>query len=84
MKRRFNQVKNSSARRQRFRGGQSMVEYALGIGCVAALCVVALGSLGHISGHTVRSVEQAINYNGQTSEHPEETVKLGATPWVLN
>ena len=63
---------------------QSMVEYALGIGCVAALCVVALGSLGHISGHMIHSVEQATNYQGTTSQHPEETVKLGATPWVLN
>jgi hypothetical protein len=64
--------------------GQSMVEYALGIGCVAAVCMIALGSLGHISGHMVHAVEQSINYGGQTSEHPEETVKLGATPWKLD
>jgi hypothetical protein len=64
--------------------GQSMVEYALGIGCVAALCVVALGSLGHISGHMIHNVEEATNYQGATSEHAHATVKIGATPWVLN
>ena len=63
--------------------GQSMAEYAIGIGCVAALCMIALGSLGHISGHMIHNVETAINYGGSTSAHPEETVKLSATPWVL-
>ncbi len=77
MQRRFAAKRRSST-------AQSMVEYALGIGCVAALCVVALGSLGHISGHMIYNVEQATNYQGTTSQHPEETIKLGATPWVLN
>ena len=72
------------AAKRRSSTAQSMVEYALGIGCVAALCVVALGSLGHISGHMIHKVEQATNYQGAISEHPEETIKLGATPWVLN
>src|SRR5215470_7237535 len=40
--------------------GQSMVEYALAIGCVAALCMVAIGSLGHLSGHIFHTVEGAI------------------------
>lgn len=65
------------------RQGQSMVEYALGIGCVAALCVVALASLGHISGHTLHAVEHAVNYQGTLSSHPEETVNLSSTPWKL-
>ena len=68
----------------RHASGQSMVEYALGIGCVAALCMVALGALGHVSGHMIHNVEQALNYQGQKSVHPEETIRLNATPWVLN
>ncbi len=35
---------------KRCRRGQSLVEYVLGLGCVAALCMVALGTLGHM-GH---------------------------------
>lgn len=61
---------------------QSMVEYALGIGCVAAVCMIALGSLGHISGHILKNVNNAINSPNQVV-HPEETVNLSATPWVL-
>jgi hypothetical protein len=81
----FTPMRNKSrAISRRQNAGQSMVEYALGIGCIAALCMVALGSLGHICGHMVHAVEQAINYGGQTSQHPEETVNLSATPWNLN
>jgi len=68
---------------KRSKRGQSMVEYALGIGCVAALCVVALGSLGHISGDMIRNVEQATNYQGQTSSDVGRTIKVTSTPWVL-
>lgn len=64
--------------------GQSMVEYAIGIGAVAALCMVALGSLGHICGHMLMEVEHAINYNGTKSSHPHSTVNPNATPWVLD
>ena len=70
--------------RNRSKRGQSMVEYALGIGCVAAVCMIALGSLGHISGDMIRNVEQAINYQGQTSPDMGRTIKQNATPWVLN
>ncbi len=68
---------------KRGKRGQSMVEYALGIGCVAALCVVALGSLGHITGDMIWGVEQATNYNGTKSTEPGRTIKATATPWVL-
>lgn len=61
-----------------------MVEYAIGIGAVAALCMVALGSLGHISGHMIQKVEHAINYKGTKSSHPHATVNLNSTPWVLD
>jgi len=63
--------------------GQSMVEYALAIGCVAALCMVAIGSLGHLSGHIFHTVEGAIKYPNHTP-HPEEMVNLSATPWILH
>lgn len=71
-------------KKRRVSGGQSMVEYALGIGCVAALCVVALGSLGHITGHMILGVEKATNYGGTKSTHPEETIKLDAKPWIVD
>lgn len=64
--------------------GQAMVEYALGIGCVAALCMIALGSLGHISGDIIYSVQDAINYGGGKATAPGRIVNNGATPWVID
>ena len=64
--------------------GQSMVEYALGLGCVAALCMVALGSLGHICGDMITAVQNAINYGGTKAPDPGRTINANATPWVLN
>ncbi len=61
-----------------------MVEYAIGIGAVAALCMVALGSLGHICGDMIYNVEHAINYGGSTSSSPGRTINQSATPWVLD
>ncbi|MBK9618172.1 MAG: hypothetical protein IPP57_06185 [Candidatus Obscuribacter sp.] len=72
---------------KRGKRGQSMVEYALGIGCVAALCVVALGSLGHIAGDMVWKVEQATNYGGTKSSEPGRTIKntgADAQPWIVD
>lgn len=63
--------------------GQSMVEYALGIGCVAALCVVALGSLGDMCGDMIHNVELAINYQGPKSSDFTPTIKRTAQPWNL-
>ena len=68
----------------RKQSGQSMVEYALGLGCISALCMVALGSLGDISGDMIQGIEQAINYGGQTSGHFNPMVKRTATPWNIN
>jgi hypothetical protein len=76
-------MKSYKSNNKRSKRGQSMVEYALGIGCVAALCVVALGSLGHISGEMIRNVETATNYGGSTSAAVGRTMKVDATPWVL-
>jgi hypothetical protein len=64
--------------------GQSMVEYALGIGCVSALCMVALGSLGHIAGDMIYNVEHAVNYGGTMSPTPGRTINKTAQPWVLD
>ena len=41
--------------------GQSMVEYAIGIGCVTAVCMLVLGGLGHASADVVRQVLVNIN-----------------------
>jgi hypothetical protein len=76
-------MKSNKSNNKRSKRGQSMVEYALGIGCVAALCVVALGSLGHISGEMIRNVETATNYGGSTSAAVGRTMRVDATPWVL-
>lgn len=61
-----------------------MVEYAIGIGAVAALCMVALGSLGHICGDMIFNVEHAINYGGSQSSSPGRTILPNATPWELD
>lgn len=65
------------------RRGQSMVEYALAIGCVSALCMVALGSLGFINWRIFHNMEHAFSPGPPTSAHPTRTIKQGATPWVL-
>ncbi|HEY9868401.1 MAG TPA: hypothetical protein V6D08_04495 [Candidatus Obscuribacterales bacterium] len=64
--------------------GQSMVEYALGLGCVAALCMVAVGGLGHISGDIIWSVQNAINYGGSRPAEPGRMVNNAATPWQID
>jgi hypothetical protein len=71
-------------RKKRSAHGQSMVEYAIGIGAVSALCMVALGSLGHISGDMIRAVETSINYLDGFSPDTGRTINRTATPWVLN
>lgn len=46
---------------RRSRKGQSMVEYALGIGCVAAVCMMAMQGLGLTSADILRQVIMSIN-----------------------
>jgi hypothetical protein len=64
-----------------------MVEYALGIGCVAAVCVVAMSFLGHISGDIFNNMQQSINYQGGPGTHGvADTGKLvneNQQPWNL-
>jgi hypothetical protein len=62
--------------------GQSLVEYALGIGAITALCMVALASTGHMSGHIIKNVVNSFNSSEQAA-HPEEEVNLQAQPWIL-
>lgn len=64
--------------------GQSMVEYAVGLGCVTALCMIVLGSLGHISGDIINSVQSAINYGGSRPSSPGRMVSNSATPWAID
>jgi hypothetical protein len=64
--------------------GQSMVEYAIGIGAVSACCMVALGSLGHISGDIFQSVQNAITYGGARPADPGRMINNSATPWSID
>lgn len=61
---------------------QAMIEYALGIGCVAAVCMVLLASLGHISAHVIWQIGTAVKSPDQAN-HPEPSINLSAQPWVL-
>ena len=74
-------------RRNRNRKGQSLVEYAIGIGCVSAVCMVALSFLGHISGDIFQNVQSAINYQGGPGAHgvgdPGKLVNADQTPWNM-
>lgn len=69
---------------RRSKKGQSMVEYALGLGCISALCMIVLGSLGHICGDIIWNVQSAINYGGTYASEPGRMVNKTATPWVIN
>lgn len=73
---------------KRSKKGQSMIEYALGIGCVAAVCFAAMGELGHISGDIFNNMQQSINYQGGPGSHgvadTGRIVNANQTPWVLN
>ncbi|CAN5325882.1 hypothetical protein BH10CYA1_BH10CYA1_29930 [soil metagenome] len=69
--------------KKRNQRGQSMVEYALGLGCVSALCMVALGSLGFVCGDMIYNVQNSINYGSAATPKPGRIVNLTATPWVI-
>lgn len=74
--------------KRRTRKGQSMVEYALGIGCVAAVCMLVLGGLGHAGADIVRQVLVNINDPDDQSADPGSIFKNGVkgtanAPWQL-
>lgn len=63
-----------------------MIEYALGIGCVAAVAMVAFAAVGHLGGHVFWNIGNSINYQGgpgTRTTHPEEMVNASQTPWNL-
>jgi hypothetical protein len=68
---------------KRSKKGQSLVEYALGIGCISACCMIALGTIGHISGDILESVMHAYNYTGTKAQHNAAIVNRTAKPWDI-
>jgi hypothetical protein len=72
---------------RRNRKGQSMIEYGIGIGCVAAVCMVTMGGLGKASFDIMNAVLTSINdQDDQVSDVGNGIFKntIGSTkPWVL-
>lgn len=64
---------------RRNKKGQSMVEYALGIGCIAAVCMLALQGLGLTSADIIRQVILNIN---DTDDQQYANQDPGNTPLV--
>lgn len=71
---------------KRSQQGQSLVEYAIGIGCVSAVAMVALSFLGFIGWRIFHNIEHAVipGGHGATSGHAAPIVNKTATPWVLD
>jgi len=68
------------------RKGQSMIEYAIGIGAVTAVCMLVLGGLGHASADVVRQVLLNINDADDQSNDPGSIFSYGVQgqsnpPW---
>lgn len=64
-----------------------MVEYAVGLGCITALSMVALGALGLIDSKIIHQMEHAFFPHGSgypTSPHGQAMTTTTATPWVIN
>jgi hypothetical protein len=62
-----------------------MVEYAVGLGCVTALGMVALGALGFLDFKILHGMEHAFfpGHSGPTSPHGTAITNTAAQPWVL-
>jgi hypothetical protein len=56
--------------KRRSKKGQSMVEYAIGIGCVTAVCTLVLGGLGHASADIVKQFVVSSNDIDDQSADP--------------
>ncbi len=63
--------------------GQSMVEYAIGIGCVAAVAMLAMQGLGMSSADIMRAVITSINDQDDQAfaNNPTPVVNKSSTPW---
>ncbi len=72
-------------RNRRSRKGQSMIEYGIGIGCVAAVCTVVMGGLGHTAADITNAVLRSINDGDSQVADPGTIFKggLNAKPWVI-
>ncbi len=67
--------------------GQSMVEYAIGVGCITALSMAVLGTLGFIDWRLLHNIEHALVPHGSghaTSGHAHAIVEASAQPWVID
>lgn len=71
--------------RNRSKKGQSMVEYAIGVGCVSAACMCALSFLGHFSGDIFYTATKPLIYGGSNQKplEPEVVIQTDAQPWVI-
>jgi hypothetical protein len=61
-----------------------MVEYAIGIGCVTAVCMLVLGGLGHASADVINAVLTNINDSNDQVKDPGTifTNLQSGTPWA--
>jgi len=65
-----------------------MVEYAIGIGCVTAVCMLVMGGLGHAGADIIRQVLININDPDDQSADPGSIFTNGVSgggnaPWKL-
>ncbi len=79
-------TKEKAMRKQRRKSGQAMVEYAIGIGCVTAVCMLCLGGLGHASFDIMASVLSNINDSDDQTADAGTIFKNGVSgaanqPW---
>lgn len=77
---------------RRRNSGNSMVEFALGIGCVMAVCMLVMGGLGFAAEDTALAVLQNINAPKDQAQDPSNGSNGGIftngvsgqtnTPWT--
>jgi hypothetical protein len=70
---------------RRGKTGQSLVEYAIGIGCVSAVAMVALSMCGFLGWRIFHNMEHAFfpGHSGNTSQHAKPLANASAQPWLL-
>lgn len=71
--------------KNRSRSGQSLVEYAVGLGCVTALCMCALGFLGFLNYEIIHKIYHAIapGHGAGGPAHASAITNSTAQPWIL-
>jgi hypothetical protein len=69
----INQIPNG----RKSQNGNSMVEYAIGIGCVVAVCMLVLGGLGGAAEDVVLTVLQNINAPNDQTVDPTTNAQFG-------